>query len=202
MSDVPAEEPSDDSSDESSDESNDKRNSIVDLYLKALQAFADSSQASAHAQDDSGDSEKPEKAFEQLDSHDDTDDSEASSEANDKRKDIKLKKAKAKVKKLKQKIFDKKVTTCLRIGVAAVCVLLVGFQLWKCDELIRDYVLMQVNKNVAVPSEVLIAWMSASVVEVIGLVWVIARSLFPFHDGPRNKAAEKKKRWRLKTDDS
>ena len=89
-----------------------------------------------------------------MDPHDDTDDSEASSEANDKRKDIKLKKAKAKVKKLKQKIFDKKVTTYLRVGVASACIVLVGIQLWQCDRLMRDYVLMQVNKNAGVPSEI------------------------------------------------
>lgn len=186
--------------DDSSDDFTDIK-SLLAYYQRLAQASAEGGQVSKHGQDDPGDSEKPKKVVEQLDPHDDTDDSEASLKANDKRKDIKLKKAKAKVKKLKQKIFDKKVTTYLRVGVASACIVLVGIQLWQCDRLMRDYVLMQVNKNAGVPSEILIAWMSASVVEVIGLVWVIARSLFPFHDGPRNKAAEKKKRWKSPTDD-
>lgn len=38
---------------------------------------------------------------------------------------------------------------------------------------------------------VMIAWLTSTVVEVIGILWVIARSLFPFKDKLRNKEAEK-----------
>lgn len=31
-------------------------------------------------------------------------------------------------------------------------------------------------------SAVMIAWLSASVVEVVGILWVIARNLFPYRD--------------------
>lgn len=39
-------------------------------------------------------------------------------------------------------------------------------------------------------STVMLAWLSACVIEVIGLVWVITRSIFPFKDGYRDTKAE------------
>ncbi len=42
-----------------------------------------------------------------------------------------------------------------------------------------------------VPSQVMIAWMTSTIVEIIGILWVIARSLFPFHDLHRDTAGEK-----------
>lgn len=42
-----------------------------------------------------------------------------------------------------------------------------------------------------VPTEVLITWLSSTIVEIIGILWVIARSLFPFHDRHRDAKGEK-----------
>ncbi|WP_339350929.1 hypothetical protein [Bifidobacterium indicum] len=39
-------------------------------------------------------------------------------------------------------------------------------------------------------TSVMLAWLSACVIEVIGLVWVITRSIFPFNDGDRDTKAE------------
>ena len=44
-----------------------------------------------------------------------------------------------------------------------------------------------------VPTEVLITWLSSTIVEIIGILWVIARSLFPFHDRHRDKKGERRK---------
>ncbi|MFU0569648.1 hypothetical protein [Gardnerella vaginalis] len=44
----------------------------------------------------------------------------------------------------------------------------------------------------AITSEVFMAWFTATIVEIIGILWVIARSLFPFHDSKRDKKAEKR----------
>lgn len=44
-----------------------------------------------------------------------------------------------------------------------------------------------------VPTEVLITWLSSTIVEIIGILWVIARSLFPFHDGHRDTKGERHK---------
>ena len=44
-----------------------------------------------------------------------------------------------------------------------------------------------------VPTQVLITWLSSTIVEIIGILWVIARSLFPFHDRHRDAKGEKRK---------
>lgn len=44
-----------------------------------------------------------------------------------------------------------------------------------------------------VPTEVLITWLSSTIVEIIGILWVIARSLFPFHDRHRDTKGERRK---------
>lgn len=121
-------------------------------------------------------------------------DSEVTSATNDERhKQLVLDKENEEVKKAKGKNFDKRATTWLRIAIAAVCVIIVALQLHQCDSLIQKYIdsILRIRHDVS--SEILIAWMSATVVEVIGLMWVIARSLFPFRDKWRNKKAEKKK---------
>lgn len=106
----------------------------------------------------------------------------------DRHEQIRLAREREELRRAKGKNFDKRATTLLRIGVATVCALIVGLQLWQCDDLIRTYV----SSQKMVPSEILISWMSATVVEVIGLMWVIARSLFPFRDKQRDKEAEKR----------
>ena len=44
-----------------------------------------------------------------------------------------------------------------------------------------------------VPTQVLITWLSSTIVEIIGILWVIARSLFPFRDRHRDTEGEKHK---------
>ncbi|MFF9562933.1 hypothetical protein ACF1AJ_06265 [Leifsonia sp. NPDC014704] len=49
---------------------------------------------------------------------------------------------------------------------------------------------------------IMVAWLSATVVEVIGILWVIARSLFPFRDkspgGPKNRKQQRKQQRKKK----
>lgn len=45
----------------------------------------------------------------------------------------------------------------------------------------------------SVPSNVMVAWMASTFVEVIGILWVITRSLFPFNDAYRDRDGEKSK---------
>lgn len=47
-------------------------------------------------------------------------------------------------------------------------------------------------KTKSVPSEILITWLTSTIVEIIGILWVIARSLFPFNDHHRDKEAEQR----------
>ena len=72
----------------------------------------------------------------------------------------------------------------------------VGFVAWQivvCDLVMAGYVITELCKNHPIAPQVIMAWLSASLVEVIGILWVIARNLFPFHDKYRNKKAERRK---------
>ena len=62
---------------------------------------------------------------------------------------------------------------------------IVGVQLVISDFFL--YKFMSANPH---STSVMLAWLSACVIEVIGLVWVITRSIFPFNDGDRDKKAE------------
>lgn len=62
---------------------------------------------------------------------------------------------------------------------------IVGVQLVISDVFL--YKFMRANPH---STSVMLAWLSACVIEVIGLVWVITRSIFPFNDGDRDKKAE------------
>lgn len=53
-------------------------------------------------------------------------------------------------------------------------------------------------QRMPIPTQVIVAWLSATLVEIIGILWVVTRSLFPFHDGLRDKAAEKTEEMSLK----
>lgn len=66
----------------------------------------------------------------------------------------------------------------------------VGFQIVVCDAVIGAYVASSIVRGETVPQEVLIGWMTSSLVEIIGILWVIARSLFPFKDGGGNRTQE------------
>lgn len=74
------------------------------------------------------------------------------------------------------------------LGISAVG--FVGFQLLVCNAVISIYVIVLLVRGQDIPSEVLIGWMSSALVEIIGILWVIARSLFPFKDKRRNRDAE------------
>lgn len=69
----------------------------------------------------------------------------------------------------------------------------VAIQLLACDVGMGLYMMQMVSNGLvaSISDGVLIAWMSSSLVEVIGILWVIARNLFPFRDNQRDKVAEK-----------
>jgi hypothetical protein len=69
--------------------------------------------------------------------------------------------------------------------LALFAVVAVGFQLLVADLILMPWIIL----GQAAPSDaVLIAWMSATVVEVIGIVAIVARNLFP---GKRRKRRRK-----------
>lgn len=73
----------------------------------------------------------------------------------------------------------------LRNKLGNVLLLMVGVQLLVSDAYL--FVFMCANPH---STSVMMAWLSASVIEVVGLVWVITRSIFPFKDGYRDTKAE------------
>ena len=73
----------------------------------------------------------------------------------------------------------------LRNMLGYVLLGIVGVQLVISD--IFLYKFMCANPH---STSVMLAWLSACVIEVIGLVWVITRSIFPFNDGYRDMKAE------------
>lgn len=62
---------------------------------------------------------------------------------------------------------------------------MVGIQLAVSDIFLSIF--MCANQH---SSTVMLAWLSACVIEVIGLVWVITRSIFPFNDAYRDRQGE------------
>lgn len=62
---------------------------------------------------------------------------------------------------------------------------LVGMQLIVSDIFLSVFMCRNVHDQT-----VMLAWLSASVVEIIGIIWVITRSIFPFQDGYRDMEAE------------
>ena len=81
----------------------------------------------------------------------------------------------------------------MRQKVSETSLRFVKGQLIASDALVVVYVIWQLVKGDSVPPEIIVAWMSASLIEVIGILWVITRSLFPFHDKHHDKDAEAKK---------
>lgn len=86
-----------------------------------------------------------------------------------------------KLKQLRQDRMLRKMIAAWAIGFVAFQLLFAnlsfGFFLWH---------------NQAEPdASIMIAWLSSTVVEVVGILWVIARSLFPFNDRHRDREAEK-----------
>ena len=79
----------------------------------------------------------------------------------------------------------------LRNKIGHTAIRLVWVQLFMCNLGFAAYVVYSFFKGWNIPSAVIIAWMSSSLVEIIGILWVIARSLFPFRDISRDEKAEK-----------
>lgn len=66
-------------------------------------------------------------------------------------------------------------------------------QLVVCDLFVIGYAAFTIFCLRQSISDILIStWIGSNFVEIIGILWVIARSLFPFHDSKRDKKAEKR----------
>lgn len=69
---------------------------------------------------------------------------------------------------------------------------IIAAQLTVCDAFVICYACLTIFYLHQPMSDVLVStWVGSNFVEIIGILWVIARSLFPFHDRKRNKNAEK-----------
>ncbi|RSX56732.1 hypothetical protein [Bifidobacterium samirii] len=79
----------------------------------------------------------------------------------------------------------------LRVTIAQRIIDFVAGQLVLTNMLAWLYALVMLARHDPIPSEVIIAWLSSTIVEIIGLLWVMARSLFPFRDRHRDNDAEK-----------
>lgn len=98
------------------------------------------------------------------------------------------------IEKLRAEVTRKRQSNWLRVILAVGALVFVGAQLVASDWLVFKYMNAQLAAGRTLPTEFLIAWLAASLVEVIGILWVIARSLFPFRDKRRNQKAENKRR--------
>lgn len=78
----------------------------------------------------------------------------------------------------------------LRVTIAERIIDFVACQLFLTNMLAWVYAVVMLTRHDPIPSEVIIAWLSSTIVEIIGLLWVMARSLFPFRDKHRDKDAE------------
>lgn len=81
----------------------------------------------------------------------------------------------------------------LRDKVATKSLKFVTWQLVVTNVVVFGYVFFSFWFNHAVPSNVMVAWMTSTFVEIIGILWVITRSLFPFNDAYRDRDGEKSK---------
>lgn len=107
-------------------------------------------------------------------------------EANDRRRE------EAKIEKLEAKNRRREQENELRVTIANQIIGFVAAQLVLTNMLAWLYALVMLARDETIPSEVIVAWLSSTIVEIIGLLWVVARSLFPFRDKRRNADAEKK----------
>ncbi|MBM6757031.1 hypothetical protein H6A18_11030 [Collinsella tanakaei] len=79
----------------------------------------------------------------------------------------------------------------LRKDLASSALGLVKKQVIFCDVVIAIYFIWSMCTGSAIPPEVIIGWLTSCLVEIIGILWVIARSLFPFRDFHRDREGEK-----------
>ena len=78
------------------------------------------------------------------------------------------------------KLKDRDQTINLRLRLAWFAIIAVSIQLMIANLIFGWY--MWANGWTNLPSEIMIAWLSSTVVEVIGIVVIIARNLFPSRD--------------------
>lgn len=78
----------------------------------------------------------------------------------------------------------------LRESIGKSALKFVWRQLLASDVIVGAYVLAMLAMQREVPEGIIVGWMTATVVETIGILWVIARSLFPFRDERRDRDAE------------
>lgn len=78
----------------------------------------------------------------------------------------------------------------IRKTVATWSLRFVGAQIFVCDALIGAYIVVSLLRGQAVPSEVIFGILATSLIEIIGILWVITRSLFPFRDSFRDRSKE------------
>ena len=81
----------------------------------------------------------------------------------------------------------------LRKLMTGWAILFVGLQIVISDTLVIIYVITELRNGKDIAPQIIMAWLGTSLVEIIGILWVIARNLFPFHDKYRNKKAERRK---------
>lgn len=79
------------------------------------------------------------------------------------------------------KLRDREQTMKLRLRLAWFTMIAVAVQLAAANLLFWNYLARESWRD-GTPPEVVVAWLSATVVEVIGIVLVIARNLFPSTD--------------------
>lgn len=95
-----------------------------------------------------------------------------------------------KIKRLKARNARRWLSIILRGILAVTAIVFVGIQLWNCNAIVSEYVAYMIHTDKESPV-VIISWMATSLGEVVGILWVIARNLFPFHDKHRDREAEK-----------
>ena len=103
-------------------------------------------------------------------------------------------KAVAKAKKAEAKAKRVKDENRLRKLLANKALHFVKVQLYICDAIVIAYVAITFYKQGSVSPYIIVGWMTATLVEAIGILWVIARSLFPFKDKKR-EADDRKPRY-------
>lgn len=165
---------------------------------EALEAFNKAKEAAKDSNNETNsvlNSLRPQKFTLHLNVHGDMD----SEEAAEKR----IKKAEAEKKELENKRLDLKNSEVelqnkkldgenkLRNRLGTAAIVFVSVQLAVCNIGVIMYFIYCICKGWGIPNEVIIGWMAAGLVEVIGVLWVIARSLFPFRDRYRDKNSEK-----------
>lgn len=95
-----------------------------------------------------------------------------------------------KIKRLKARNARRWLSIILRGILAVTAIVFVGIQLWNCNAIGLRIRRIHDPHRQRIPV-VIISWMATSLGEVVGILWVIARNLFPFHDKHRDREAEK-----------